>query len=76
MLCYTLYHLNRSSGHIDRVEEIDAADDVRATMIARAAERDSAAELWHEGRKILRLERPADMPLRATRRTLGIAIAG
>ena len=56
MPCYLLYHLNRSSGHIDRVEEIDAVDDVRAVAIVRKLERDGAVELWREGRKVLRLE--------------------
>jgi hypothetical protein len=55
---YRLYHLNRSSGHIDRVEEIDAVDDVKAVAIVRERERDSAVELWQEGRKVLRLEGP------------------
>jgi hypothetical protein len=53
---YRLYHLNRSSGHIDRAEEIDAADDVRAIAIVRDRECDTAVELWQEGRKVLRLE--------------------
>jgi hypothetical protein len=58
---YRLYRLNRSSGHIDRVEEFDAADDVKAVAIVRERERDTAVELWQEGRKVLHLEGPADM---------------
>ena len=53
---YRLYHLNRSSGQIDRAEVIDAADDVRAIAIVRERRRDAAIELWQEGRKVLRLE--------------------
>jgi hypothetical protein len=55
---YRLYHLNPSSGHIDRVEEIDAADDVQAVAIAWERERETPVELWQEGRKVLRLARP------------------
>jgi alpha-mannosidase len=58
---YRLYLLNRSSGHIDRVEEIDAADDVQAVAVARECERETAAELWQEGRKVLRLEVPTNL---------------
>ena len=57
---YRLYHLNRSSGHIDRVEEIDAADDVEAVAIVKDRERETAVELWQEGRKVLRLEGSTD----------------
>jgi hypothetical protein len=56
---YRLYHLNRLSGHIDRVDEIDASDDVKAVAIAKERERDTAVELWQERRKVLRLEEPA-----------------
>lgn len=54
---YRLYHFNRSSG-IDRIEEIRAADDLKAAAIARRCERDGDVELWQAGRKLLRLERP------------------
>ena len=73
---YRLYRLNRSSGHIDRADEFEAADDVNAVAIARERERDTAVELWQEGRKVLRLEAPADTAPRPTRRMLGIAAAG
>jgi|GEM_PF-5493373 len=53
---YHLYHLNRCSGHIDRDEPIDAADDVQAVALASAETHDSAVELWLEGRKVLRLD--------------------
>lgn len=55
---YRLYHFSRSRG-IDRIEEIRAADDLKAVAIARQRERDSDVELWQAGRKLLRLERPA-----------------
>jgi hypothetical protein len=58
---YRLYYLNRDSGHIDRAEEIDAADDVRAVAIVRERERDSAVELWQQARKVLRLEGSTDV---------------
>lgn len=51
MAYYRLYHLNRSSGHIDRVEIVEAEDDVRAVAIVKARDRDVAVELWQEGRK-------------------------
>jgi hypothetical protein len=60
MTYYRLYHLNRCSGHIERVEEIEAADDVEAVSIARDCERGAGVELWQEGRKVLRLEGPSD----------------
>lgn len=55
---YRLYHLNRTSGHIDFTQDIDAADDVQAVAVARQAERPAAVELWQKGRKVLRLETP------------------
>jgi hypothetical protein len=57
---YRLYYLNRGSGHIDRAEEIDAADDVRAVAIVRERERDTAVELWQQSRKVMRLEGSTD----------------
>ena len=54
---YRLYFMNRGSGHIDRVEEIEAADDVEAVRIA--AGRDTGnqpVELWQEHRKVKRFE--------------------
>lgn len=58
MTYYRLYHLNRGSGHIDLTQGIDAIDDVQAVAMAKDAERPAAAELWQEGRKVLRLEAP------------------
>ena len=53
---YRLYHLSPGSGHIDRAEGFDAADDVQAIARVRETERSSAVELWQESRKVLRLE--------------------
>lgn len=73
---YRLYHLNRSSGHIDRVEEIDAADDVEAVAIVQDRERDAAVELWQEGRKVLRLEGSTDKSARTEVEPFRNAVAG
>ena len=56
MVHYRLYHLNRSSGRIDRAEVIEAEDDLRAVAIVRAQRRDVAVELWQEGRKVFGLD--------------------
>jgi len=53
---YRLYHLNRRSGHIDHVQEIEAADDVAAVAMSRALQRESAAELWQGDREVHRLD--------------------
>lgn len=49
---YRLYYLDRTSGHIDEVEEIAAASDSEA--LAMAAERSDprARELWHRHHKL------------------------
>lgn len=62
MAYYRLYHLNRSSGHIDRAEELDAADDVEAVALAKARQRDTDVELWQERRKVHRLKALQDLP--------------
>ena len=61
MPIYRLYSLNPHSGHIDWAEEIDAADDVEAVAIVRDRPRKSGVELWQEGRKVLRLDKPRDV---------------
>jgi len=58
---YRLYFLNRLTGHIDRAEDFDAADDVQAVALVRDIERETAVELWQERRKVLRLEGPSDV---------------
>jgi len=49
---YRLYHINQSSGHIERAEVIEAEDDVRAVAIVKARKRDAPVELWQERRKV------------------------
>ena len=58
---YRLYNLNPHSGHIDWAEEIEAADDVEAVALVRDRPRRTAVELWQEGRKVLRLDKPVDV---------------
>ncbi len=60
---YRLYHLNSGSGHIDRVEEIDAADDVAAVALVQERSHEVAVELWQESRKLLHVEAPANVSL-------------
>ena len=76
MTYYRLYHLNRFSGHIDRVEEIDAADDVQAIALVKERERETAVELWQEGRKVLRLEGSTNMSELTERQAFRNAVAG
>jgi hypothetical protein len=73
---YRLYHLNRSNGHIDHVEEIDAADDVHAVALVKERERETAVELWQEGRKIMRLEGSTNMSEPTKRQAFRNAVAG
>lgn len=63
MAYYRLYNLSPSSGHIDRVEEFDAADDRAAIEHVEGLERAVAVELWQEGRKILHLDGPTNIAL-------------
>lgn len=58
---YRIYHFNRSNDHINRADEIEATDDVQAVAIARNSDRETAVEVWQEGRKVLRLEGPANI---------------
>ena len=58
---YRLYFLNPHSGHIDWAEEIEASDDVEAVAIVRDVPRKAGVELWQEGRRVLRLEKPLDV---------------
>ena len=58
---YRLYFLNPHSGHIDWAEEIEAADDVEAVAIVRDVPRKAGIELWQEGRRVLRLEKPLEV---------------
>ena len=54
---YRLYFMNCGSGHIDRIEEIEAADDVEAVRTAAGRDAgDQPLELWQERRKVKRFE--------------------
>ncbi len=56
MSYYRLYFMSRASGHIERFEEIEAADDVAAVRIAREQAGQQPLELWCHGRKLKRFE--------------------
>ena len=58
---YRLYSLHPHTGHIDWAEDFEAADDVEAVALVRDRPRKAAVELWQEGRKVLRLDRPLDV---------------
>ena len=53
---YRLYHLDRHTGHIDRAEEIFAADDASAAHDLQQRQTDHPLELWREGRKVVRID--------------------
>ena len=53
MPTYRLYYLNQL-GRIQRAEEFDALDDVRAVRTVSDRARDIPTELWCEGRKVSR----------------------
>ncbi len=56
MSYYRLYFMSRGSGHIERFEEIEAADDVAAVRIARKQAGQQPLELWCHSRKVTRFE--------------------
>ena len=56
MAYYRLYFLNRHSGHIDGVEEFDAAEDSAAIERADRCIARAPFELWSGPRKIYRRE--------------------
>ena len=49
---YRLYFLDGYSGHIDAVEEFDAAGDEEAVALALARSNGRAMELWHRHHKL------------------------
>ncbi|HEY5710395.1 MAG TPA: hypothetical protein VIT38_00750 [Allosphingosinicella sp.] len=53
MPTYRLYFLNQS-GRIERAEQFDAEDDVRAVRAVADRAGDAPTELWLEGRKVSR----------------------
>lgn len=52
---YRLYFMNSFSGHIERFEEFEAADDVAAVVLAKAQQGPLALELWCSQRKVKRI---------------------
>ena len=58
---YRLYHLNLHSGHIDKVEELRACDDVEAICLVQNMDRQRTLELWREARKVRRFDGPPNV---------------
>jgi hypothetical protein len=58
MPSYQLYHMDPYTGHIDRAEELHAADDVSAVHGLQQSLEDHPRELWRAGRKVARLDAP------------------
>ncbi|MDQ8756825.1 hypothetical protein RCO27_11360 [Sphingosinicella sp. LHD-64] len=44
------------SGHIDRIDQLYAGDDVEAISLARQTKRKVPVEVWRDGRKIVRID--------------------
>lgn len=57
---YRLYSLHPDTGHFTDVEEMHAADDVSAVHAIQLRRFAVAVELWQGGRKITRLDAPAE----------------
>ena len=53
---YRLYFMNGFSGHIERFEEFEAADDAAAVVTARSMEGHLSLELWCSHRKVARVD--------------------
>jgi len=58
---YRLYHLDPHTGHIDRAEELFAADDVAAIHDLQQRNGTRPLELWQQGRKVVRLDAIPEM---------------
>ena len=52
MTRYRIYFMNPWSGHIDRLEHLDAAYDAAAIKAVQSRPRDQPVELWLEHRKL------------------------
>jgi hypothetical protein len=52
---YRLYFMNSANGHIERVEEFEAPDDVVAESALVGKLDDHALELWQGTRRVIRL---------------------
>lgn len=53
---YRLYFLDRQSGHIERAETLNAADDVAAIHRIQLRGSPEPMELWCGGRKVSRFD--------------------
>lgn len=72
MPAYRLYLLDRHSGHIDRVEEMNAGDDVEAICVVQDRAGELPMELWLGGRKVRRFDaRPEVSPPSPPRASAG-----
>jgi hypothetical protein len=56
MPSYQLYHMDPYTGHIERAEQLHAADDVAAVHGLQQREEDHPRELWRGGRKVVRID--------------------
>ena len=56
MSFYRLYFMETFSGHIERFEEFDVADDAAATALAQASQGPLSLELWCSHRKVARFD--------------------
>ena len=55
---YRLYFMNARNGHIDRVNDIQAANDEAAIEMAQPSSGPAPLELWEGLRKVHRFETP------------------
>lgn len=53
---YRLYHLDPHTGHINKAEDVFAADDVAAIHDLQLQQCDHPRELWQQKRKVARLD--------------------
>lgn len=66
MPSYQLYHMDPYTGHIERAEQLHAADDVSAVHGLQQRDEDHPRELWRAGRKVAHfdaLRRGGGLPL-------------
>ena len=69
MAYYQLYTLDRISGHIERIDELAAGDDVSAICMVQDQVCDAPMELWRDGRKVRRFDgKPTVFDAHAARR--------
>lgn len=72
MAYYRLYFLDPASGHIDRFEEFDAADDGAAVAVASQSIGEAPLELWSGARKVQRLDAVQTIQPKLRPRGLGL----